>query len=57
MTSDRGLCGAFNSSITRATKRKIAELRGNGKEVKLFCVGKKAYELLSRITAGSSSAV
>lgn len=46
MTSDRGLCGAFNSSITRATKRKIAELKQAGREVKLFCVGKKAYELL-----------
>ena len=46
MTSDRGLCGAFNSSITRATKRKVAELKQAGKEVKLFCVGKKAYELL-----------
>ncbi len=46
MTSDRGLCGAFNSSITRAAKRKVAELRSAGKEVKLFCVGKKAYELL-----------
>lgn len=48
MTSDRGLCGAFNSSITRATKRKVAELRNAGKEVKLFCVGKKAYELLKQ---------
>jgi len=46
MTSDRGLCGAFNGSITRATKRKIAELRKDDKEVKLLCVGKKAYELL-----------
>ena len=46
MASDRGLCGAFNSSITRATKRKIAELRQNGKDVKLFCVGKKAYDAL-----------
>jgi F-type H+-transporting ATPase subunit gamma len=46
MTSDRGLCGAFNSSITRATKRKIAELRKAGKDVKLFCVGRKSYELL-----------
>ena len=46
MTSDRGLAGAFNSSITRATKRKTAELKAAGKEVKLFCVGKKAYELL-----------
>jgi F-type H+-transporting ATPase subunit gamma len=46
MASDRGLCGAFNSSITRATKRKVAELRHNGKDVKLFCVGKKAYDAL-----------
>jgi F-type H+-transporting ATPase subunit gamma len=46
MTSDRGLCGAFNSSITRATKRKIAELRAAHKEVKILCVGKKSYELL-----------
>ena len=46
MTSDRGLCGAFNSSITRATKRKAAELKKDGKQVKLFCVGKKSYDLL-----------
>ena len=46
MTSDRGLCGAFNSSITRATKRKVAELKAAGKDVKLFCVGRKSYELL-----------
>ncbi|MEI7668855.1 MAG: F0F1 ATP synthase subunit gamma [Pseudomonadota bacterium] len=46
MTSDRGLCGAFNSSITRATKRKIAELKKDGKQVKLYCVGRKSYELL-----------
>lgn len=48
MTSDRGLCGAFNSSITRSTKRRIAALRAEGKEVRLFCVGKKAYELLKQ---------
>ncbi len=46
MTSDRGLCGAFNGSITRATKRKVAELRAAGKTVKLLCIGKKAYDLL-----------
>ena len=45
-TSDRGLCGAFNSSIIRATRRKVAELRGQGKTVKLFCVGRKGYEAL-----------
>src|SRR5215469_2118611 len=34
MTSDRGLCGAFNSSITRATRRKVGELRKEGKDVR-----------------------
>ncbi len=48
MTSDRGLCGAFNSSITRATRKKITELRNAGKEVRLICVGKKSYELLKQ---------
>lgn len=46
-TADRGLCGAFNSSIVRAVKRKIIELRAEGKEVALFCVGKKGYEQLA----------
>lgn len=46
MTADRGLCGAFNSSITRAAKRKVTELRKAGKQVKIFCVGRKSYELL-----------
>jgi F-type H+-transporting ATPase subunit gamma len=46
MTSDRGLCGGFNSSITRAAKRKITEMKRAGKDVRLFCVGRKSYELL-----------
>ena len=41
MTADRGLCGGFNSSIVRATRKRIAELQENGKSVKLLCVGKK----------------
>jgi len=48
MTSDRGLCGAFNSSIVRATKRRIAELTGDGKTVKLLCVGRKGRDMLRR---------
>ncbi len=47
-TSDRGLCGAFNSSIVRATRRKIRELQGQGKTVKLFFVGRKGYEQLQQ---------
>jgi len=45
-TSDRGLCGAFNSSIVRASRRKIRELQSEGKKVKLLCVGRKGYEQL-----------
>ena len=43
-TSDRGLCGAFNSSIVRATKRKVRELMAQGKTVQLYFIGRKGYE-------------
>jgi F-type H+-transporting ATPase subunit gamma len=48
MTSDRGLCGGFNSSIVRAARRKVADLRSEGKQVKLFCVGRKGRDQLKR---------
>src|ERR687891_128425 len=38
-TADRGLCGGFNSSIARGARRRIRELRENGKEVMILCVG------------------
>jgi F-type H+-transporting ATPase subunit gamma len=47
-TADRGLCGGFNSSIVRLAREHIAELREQGKEVKLFLVGKKANDMLKR---------
>jgi F-type H+-transporting ATPase subunit gamma len=46
MTSDRGLCGGFNSSIVRAVRRKMRELQSEGKQGYLFCVGRKGYEQL-----------
>jgi F-type H+-transporting ATPase subunit gamma len=48
MTSDRGLCGGFNSSIVRAARRKVRDLRDQGKQVKLFCVGRKGRDQLRR---------
>ncbi|MBN8531676.1 MAG: F0F1 ATP synthase subunit gamma [Alphaproteobacteria bacterium] len=48
MTSDRGLCGAFNSSILRETRKTIRALQGEGKTVKLLCVGRKGFDLLQR---------
>ena len=47
-SADRGLCGAFNSSIVRSARQLIAELRGQGKQVKIVTVGRKARDLLRR---------
>jgi F-type H+-transporting ATPase subunit gamma len=48
MTSERGLCGGFNTSIVKLAKLKIEELRGQGKTVKVLTVGKKGREQLRR---------
>lgn len=45
-TSDRGLCGGFNSTIVRAVRRKVRELQASGLTVKLLFVGRKGYEQL-----------
>jgi F-type H+-transporting ATPase subunit gamma len=47
-TSDRGLCGSFNSSIVREARRLIRELLADGKEVKILCVGRKGRDQLRR---------
>lgn len=48
MTSDRGLCGAFNSSIVRGARRRIQETIAAGKQVKILAVGRKARDQLRR---------
>jgi len=47
-TSERGLCGGFNTSIVRAAKAKIEALTAEGKTVKIFCIGKKGFAQLKR---------
>ncbi len=47
-TSDRGLCGGFNSSIVREARRTITKLEGEGKTVKILCVGRKGRDQLRR---------
>ncbi len=47
-TGDRGLCGAFNSSIVREARRILAELEGQGKRYKIVCIGRKGREQLRR---------
>jgi F-type H+-transporting ATPase subunit gamma len=51
MTSDRGLCGAFNGSIVRETRRLVRTLEAEGKTVKLFTIGRKGRDLLRRDNA------
>ena len=48
VTSDRGLCGGFNGNLVRLARLEIARLEGEGKDVKIITVGRKAYDLLKR---------
>jgi F-type H+-transporting ATPase subunit gamma len=47
-TAERGLCGAFNSSIVRLARDRAFALMSAGKTVKILCVGKKGYDQLRR---------
>jgi F-type H+-transporting ATPase subunit gamma len=47
-TAERGLCGAFNSSIARLARDHANRLMGEGRTVKIICVGKKGYDILRR---------
>ena len=48
-TAERGLCGAFNSSIVRLARERAAALTAEGKEVRFFCVGRKGFDQLRRL--------
>jgi F-type H+-transporting ATPase subunit gamma len=47
-TAERGLCGPFNTAIVRLARERANALIGDGKTVKIFCVGRKGYEQLRR---------
>lgn len=47
-TAERGLAGAFNSSIVRRARADIDTLLAEGKEVKILTIGKKGREQLRR---------
>jgi len=48
ITSDRGLCGAFNTNILKAGTKHIAELQKEGFDVAISCVGRKARDYFKR---------
>ncbi|MEH6403251.1 MAG: F0F1 ATP synthase subunit gamma [Sneathiella sp.] len=47
-TGERGLCGGFNSSISRAGARHVDRLIAAGKDVQILAVGKKGNDVLKR---------
>ncbi|MGF7006314.1 F0F1 ATP synthase subunit gamma [Aminobacter sp. BE322] len=47
-TAERGLCGGFNSQISRLARDHVRKLQGQGKTVKIITVGKKGYDVLRR---------
>ncbi len=47
-TAERGLCGGFNASIARLAREHAVALMGQGKTVKMICVGKKGHDVLRR---------
>ena len=49
VTSDRGLAGAFNSSIVRAVRRQADDLIAEGKNVLFYIVGRKGRPVLQRL--------
>ncbi len=42
VTGDRGLCGGYNANIIKRTEQRFAELKGQGYEVDLVLIGRKA---------------
>lgn len=48
MTSERGLCGGFNTNIVKLARAEIKRLRDAGKTVKILTVGKKGSDALKR---------
>lgn len=47
ITSDRGLAGAYNSSVLRMAERRTSGLRAQGAPLRLYAVGKKAQTFFS----------
>jgi F-type H+-transporting ATPase subunit gamma len=48
VTAERGLCGAFNTNVSRLARNMIRDLESEGKTVKLLTVGRKGAAWLKR---------
>ncbi len=61
VASNSSLCGAFNSNVIRETLHRLSQLKAEGREVVLFCVGRKMADAVRRagyeVTTGDWSAL
>ncbi len=48
VSSDRGLCGSFNSNVIRATTQRVRHYQEGGAEVQLICIGRRTHEHFAR---------
>lgn len=48
VTSDRGLCGSFNSHIVSTAEKLMKQYEAEGKKVSIVCVGKKGYQYFKK---------
>ena len=48
VSADRGLCGSFNSNVTRTTAQRIEYYQENGADVTLICIGRRGHEHFAR---------
>jgi F-type H+-transporting ATPase subunit gamma len=48
MTAERGLCGGFNTNISKLARAEVRRLQQAGKTVKILTVGKKGNDALKR---------
>ena len=49
VTSNKGLCGAFNSNVIKLALQRIDHWRTKGAVIRLICVGKKASEQMAKL--------
>ena len=48
VSADRGLCGSFNSNVTRTTTQRIEYYQENGADVTLISIGRRGHEHFAR---------
>jgi F-type H+-transporting ATPase subunit gamma len=53
VSSNRGLCGAFNANVVKLARAKAAEYTSQGKTVQLVTIGKKGFDGVKKLYANN----